>query len=47
MRGYSANGEYANALKYAKVALPQAPDAANKSAIENFIKVLSEGKDIN
>ena len=47
VRGYSANGDYANALKYAKAALPQAPDAANKNAIENFIKMLGEGKDIN
>ncbi len=47
MRGYSANGDYSNAFKYAKAALPQAPDAANKAAIENFIKILSEGKDIN
>ncbi len=47
MRGYSANADYANALKHARAGLVQAPDAANKSAIENFIKLLSEGKDIN
>lgn len=47
MRGYSASGDYINALKYAKAALPQAPDAANKTAIENFIKMLGEGNDIN
>ncbi len=47
MRGYSANGDYKNALKYAKAAQPQAPDKANKDAIEGFIKTLGEGKDIN
>lgn len=47
MRGYSANGDYKNALKYAKEAQALAPDAANKSAVENFIKMLSEGKDVN
>jgi len=46
-RGYSANGDYRNALKYAKAALPQAPDKNNRDAIENYIKMLSEGKDIN
>ena len=33
-RGYSAVGDYKNALKYAKMALAQAPDANNKSNIE-------------
>ena len=47
MRGYSANGDFKNALKYAKAAQPQATDKANKDAIEGFIKMLSEGKDIN
>ena len=47
MRGYSANGDYKNALKYAKAALPQATDKANKDAIEKYIKMLGEGKDIN
>ncbi len=47
MRGYSANGDYKNALKYAKAAQPQATDKANKDAIEKFIKMLEEGKDIN
>jgi len=47
MRGYSANGDYKNALKYAKAALPQAPDENNKKAIEGFIKTLGEGKGIN
>lgn len=47
MRGYSANGDYKNALKYAKAALPQAADKANKDAIEKYVKMLGEGKDIN
>jgi len=47
MRGYSANGDFKNALKYAKAAQPQAPDKANKDAIDGFIKTLGEGKDIN
>ena len=47
MRGYSASSDFKNAVKYAKIALPQAPDKANKDAIEKFIKMLEEGKDIN
>jgi hypothetical protein len=47
MRAYSANGDYKNALKYANAALPEAPNDANKNAIEGFIKTLNEGKDIN
>lgn len=47
MRGYSANGDFKNALKFAKAAQPQATDKANKDAIEGFIKMLEEGKDIN
>lgn len=47
MRGYSANGDYKNALKYATLAQPQAPDKANKDAISKMITTLNEGKDIN
>jgi hypothetical protein len=46
-RGYSANGDFKNALKYAKLAQPQAPDKVNKEAVEGFVKMLAEGKDIN
>jgi tetratricopeptide (TPR) repeat protein len=46
-RGYSANGDYKNALKYAKMALPLAPNQQNKSVVESGIKKLEEGKDIN
>lgn len=47
MRGYSANKDFKNALKYAKAALAQAPDKPNKDAIEGYIKMLEGGKDIN
>lgn len=46
-RGYSANGDFKNALKYAKLGFAQAPDKANKDAVEGLIKKLEEGKDIN
>ena len=46
-RGYSANGDYKNALKYAKMALPLAPNPQNKSVVENGIKKLEDGKDMN
>ncbi len=47
MRGYSANGDYKNALKYAKAAQAMAPDKPNKDAVDGFIKTLEQGKDIN
>lgn len=47
MRGYSANGDYKNALKYAKAAQPQATDPQSKNALEGYVKMLEEGKDIN
>jgi len=47
VRGYSANGDFKNALKYSRMAMDQAPDKANKDAVEGFIKKLEEGKDIN
>jgi len=46
-RGYSASGDYKNALKYARTALPLAPNAQNKTIIEEAIKKLEQGKDIN
>jgi hypothetical protein len=46
-RGYSAVGDFKQAAKYAKQALAQAPDAQNKSFIEEAIKKLEAGKDIN
>jgi tetratricopeptide (TPR) repeat protein len=47
MRGYAALGDTKKALKYAKLALPQAPDPLNKKNLENMIKLLEEGKNIN
>lgn len=46
-RGYSSVGDYKNALKYAKMALPQAPDDQNKTSVEKMIQLLTENKDIN
>lgn len=47
VRGYSANGDYANALKNAQLALPLAPNQMNKDAVDKMIVTLKEGKDIN
>jgi Protein of unknown function (DUF2911)/Tetratricopeptide repeat len=46
-RAYSAKGDYKEALKHAQIALKQAPDPGNKTNIENMIKMLEQGKDIN
>ena len=46
-RGYAALGKYPDALKYAKMALPQAPDEANKKNVEGAIQKLAQGLDIN
>jgi hypothetical protein len=46
-RGYSAVGDYKNALKYATKALAMAPNEANKKFVEAQIVKLKEGKDIN
>ena len=46
-RGYSANGDYKNALKYARQALPLSPPDANKTFVEGAIKKLEAGQDIN
>ncbi|MBI3719266.1 MAG: DUF2911 domain-containing protein [Sphingobacteriales bacterium] len=45
-RGYSANGDYKNALKYAKQAVAIAP-AAQKAGVEDMVKKLEAGKDVN
>ena len=47
VRGYSATGDYKNALKYAKLAQPLAPNKINKDAVDKMIDDLSAGKDIN
>lgn len=46
-RGYSAIGDFKNALKYANLALPIAPDQQNKNYVQGAIDKLKEGKDIN
>ena len=46
-RGYSAVGNYKEALKYAKLAVAQAPDDGNKKNLEDAIKKLEAGKDMN
>ena len=46
-RGYSANGRYKDALKYAKLAATQAPDDANRKNLEDAVKKLEAGKDMN
>jgi tetratricopeptide (TPR) repeat protein len=47
VRGYSANADYKNALKYAEQALPLAPDANNKNSVAGMIEKLKAGKDVN
>jgi hypothetical protein len=47
VRGYSANGDYKNALKYAELALPLAPDSNNKNNVQTMIGKLKEGKTID
>lgn len=46
-RGHSANGEYKTALKFAKQALPLAPNQANKTNVESMIGKLEKGEDVN
>jgi tetratricopeptide (TPR) repeat protein len=46
-RGYSANGDYKNALKYASLALPLAPGQQAKTLVEGMIQKLKDGKDVN
>lgn len=46
-RGYSALGNYKKALEFAQKALPLAPDTNNKNSVQEMIKKLGEGKNIN
>jgi len=46
-RGYSATGNYKEALKYAQAALLQAPDAGNKTNVQTIIDKLKAEQDIN
>lgn len=45
-RGYSANGDFVNALKYANMALPLAP-LQQKAGVEAMIEKLKNKQDIN
>jgi tetratricopeptide (TPR) repeat protein len=45
--GYSAKGDFKNALKYAGKAMEQAPNEASKKQMEAQVAKLKEGKDIN
>ena len=47
MRAASASGNYKDAIRYAKLALAQAPDDMNRKSITDSIAKLEEGKDIN
>jgi tetratricopeptide (TPR) repeat protein len=47
MRGYSAVGDFKNALKHGKLALAEAPDQLNKDNLAKMIKTLEAGKDCN
>ncbi len=47
MRGYSAMGDYKQALEFAKKAMLQAPDPGNRVIVERSIKTLTENKDVN
>jgi len=46
MNGYSAKGDFKNAIKYAEKALVQAPNDAAKTTLQGQIVKLKEGKDI-
>ncbi|MCP4654245.1 MAG: DUF2911 domain-containing protein [bacterium] len=46
-RGYSALGQFDEALKHAKLALGNAPDPANKQNVSDSIARLEKGEDIN
>jgi tetratricopeptide (TPR) repeat protein len=46
-RGYSAIGDYKNALKYARLAAPLASDKVNKDSLALMLEKLAAGKDVN
>lgn len=46
-RALSANGNYEKALTLAQKALPLAPNAQNKQAVQTMIDKLKDGKDVN
>ena len=46
-RGYSAKGDFKNAIKHLKKALANAPNAASKARVQANIAKLEKGEDIN
>ena len=46
-RGYSANGDYKNATRYANLALPKAPNDLNKKYLTEALEKLKKNQDIN
>ena len=46
-RGYAANGRAKEALAEARLALPQAPDDANRKALQALIQKLETGETVN
>jgi hypothetical protein len=46
-RGYSAVGDYKNALKFAQLAQPLAPNEMNKNNVTAAIEKLKKGQDMN
>ncbi|MGG9972013.1 DUF2911 domain-containing protein [Ferruginibacter sp. SUN002] len=47
IRGYSANGDYKTALKYANKVLPIVPDQQNRNNVQTMIEKLKNNKDVN
>lgn len=47
MSGYSAKGDFKNAIKYGEKAMAQAPSEASKKIVEDQLVKLKAGKDIN
>jgi len=47
MRMYSAKGDFKEALKHGPLALQQATSDATKTQVQNLMKTLEQGKDIN
>ena len=47
VNGYSAKGDFKNAIKHAEKALAQSPDEGTKKQVADIILKLKEGKDIN
>ncbi|MFN8288647.1 MAG: DUF2911 domain-containing protein [Chitinophagaceae bacterium] len=47
VNGYSAKGDFKNAIRYAEKAMAQAPNDAARKTLEGQIAKLKEGKDIN